>query len=46
MENREQSMTEIPEGILNEIKMNYGNVVVDLSSEVHITEKVVSHVFG
>jgi len=35
MNNIEQSvLTEIPEGILNEIKMNYGNVVVDLSSDV------------
>jgi hypothetical protein len=40
MDNREQSMTEVPEGILNEIKMCYGNVVVDLDSDV--TEDTIS----
>lgn len=40
MNNIDQSvLTEIPQGILNEIKMNHDNVTIDLSSDITETTK-------
>lgn len=39
MKPEQSTLTEVPEGILNEIKMNHDNVTIDLNSDITETTK-------